>query len=215
MAPPLAVAVFASGEGTTFEAVAEAAAGGHLPIRVAVVVSDRASAPVLERARRRGLPTAVLPTRSASGAEWARRATEVLEPAGTELVLLAGFLSILPPAFTRRWAGRTINLHPSLLPRYGGRGFYGLKVHAAVLAAGDAETGATVHLVTDAVDGGPILRQQRVPVLPGDTPERLRDRVRDAERVALFDVLERFATRRWRLPYAPRDLPGPAAAAGS
>lgn len=197
----LALGVLASGEGTTLDALAEQAAGEHIPARIAMVLSDRPYAPVLEKARRRGLATAVLPVRGVAPDQWSREATRVLSAAGVELVVLAGFLAILPPAFTKAWEGRVINLHPSLLPRYGGKGFYGDKVHAAVLAAGDAETGATIHLVTDEVDRGPILVQQRIPVEPDDTPERLRLRVQTAERVALYTVIGHFAAGDWPLPY--------------
>ncbi|MCI4348337.1 MAG: phosphoribosylglycinamide formyltransferase [Thermoplasmata archaeon] len=197
----LALGVLVSGGGTTLEALAEQAAGRHVPVKIAMVLSDRPSAPALEKARQRGLATAVLPMRNAAPDVWAAQATRLLSNAGVELILLAGFLSILPPSFVKTWEGRAINLHPSLLPRHGGKGFYGDRVHAAVLAAGDSETGATVHLVNDAVDGGPILAQQRVPVQPGDTAEGLRLRVRDAERVALYSVLTRFAEGEWPLPY--------------
>lgn len=197
----LALGVLASGEGTTLDALAEQAAGGHVPARVAIVLSDRPYAPVLEKARRRGLATAVLPLKGTPPDKWAARATQILKEAGVELVILAGFLSIVPPTFTKTWEGRAINIHPSLLPRYGGKGLYGDRVHAAVLAAGDAETGATIHLVTDDVDGGPVLAQQRVMVEPGDTPERLRLRVQAAERVALYSVIAHFAEGEWPLPY--------------
>ncbi len=202
----LTLGVLASGEGTTLDALAEQAAGGHVPARIAIVVSDRPYAPVLEKARRRGLATSVLPLKGTSPDEWSARATKVLTEAGVELVVLAGFLSILPPAFTKAWQGRAVNIHPSLLPRYGGKGLYGDKVHAAVLAAGDAETGATIHLVNDDVDGGPVLVQQKVLVERGDTPESLRHRVQAAERVALYSVISRFAEGDWPLPY--RDPPG-------
>ncbi len=206
MTSPLAVAVFASGEGTTLDALAEQAAGGHVPVRIVLVLSDRASAPVLERARRRGLPTTVLALRGAVPETWADEASRRLRSAGASLVVLAGFLSVLPPEFVRRWEGRIINLHPALLPKFGGKGMYGDRVHAAVLAAGETESGATVHLVTEDLDAGPILIQQRVPVEPDDTPERLRHRVQTAERVALFSVLERFAGGQLPLPY--RGPPG-------
>lgn len=202
----LVIGVLASGEGTTLEALAEQAAGGHVPARIAMVLSDRPYAPVLEKARRRGLATAVLPVRGTPEEKWTSLATKILTDAGVELVVLAGFLSIVPPSFTKIWDGRAINIHPSLLPRYGGRGLYGDRVHAAVLAAGDAETGATIHLVTDDVDGGPVLAQQRVLIEPDDTPERLRHRVQAAERVALYSVIARFAEGEWPLPY--RDPPG-------
>ena len=169
----LVLGVLASGEGTTLEALAEQTAGGHVPARVALVLSDPASAPVLEKARRRGLATAVLPVRGVPPERWANDATRILTEAGVELLVLAGFLSILPPPFVKTWEGRAINIHPSLLPRYGGKGFFGNKVHAAVLAAGDAETGASINLVNDEVDGGPVIAQQKVRVEAGDTPDAL------------------------------------------
>ncbi|HEY6238291.1 MAG TPA: formyltransferase family protein, partial [Thermoplasmata archaeon] len=128
-----------------------------------------------------------------------------LKERGVELVLLAGFLAILPPEFLRAWSGRTVNLHPALLPRYGGAGMYGRHVHEAVLRSGDSETGVTVHLATDDVDAGPILWQERTSVEPGDTPEVLRERLRPLEMRALSEVLRRFADGTWNLPYAPVD----------
>jgi phosphoribosylglycinamide formyltransferase-1 len=201
MGRALPIAILASGEGTTLEAFAEAVSGGHVPARIQVVISDRPHAPAIERARRRGLPTAVLPFRGTPEDVWSARTDAVLRERGVELVLLAGFLSILPGSFVRAWKGRVINLHPSLLPKYGGRGMYGSRVHEAVLAAGDPETGATVHLVTDDVDRGPVLEQLRVAVEPGDTPETLRERVRPLEQRALIDVVRRFADGVWPLPY--------------
>jgi phosphoribosylglycinamide formyltransferase 1 len=201
MSRQIALGVLASGEGTTLEALAEQASGGHVPARIGLVLSDRASAPVLEKARRRGLATAVLPVRGVPPDKWSKDATRILTDAGVELLVLAGFLSILPTPFVRLWEGRAINLHPSLLPRYGGKGFFGDKVHAAVLAAGDTETGASINLVTEEVDGGPVIAQQKVMVEPGDTPESLRHRVQAAERVALYSVISRFADGEWPLPY--------------
>ena len=148
----------------------------------------------------------MLPLRGAAPAQWAEESTRVLRSAGAGLIVLAGFLSVLPPSFVRQWEGRIINTHPALLPKFGGKGMYGDRVHAAVLAAGETESGATVHLVTEELDAGPVLAQQRVPVEPGDTPESLRRRVQTAERVALYSVLERFAEGQLPLPY--RGAPG-------
>jgi len=197
----LPVAVLVSGEGTTLEGLAELAVGGHLPIRIALVVSDRPHIPAIERARRRGIPTIVLPTKGADPVEWSERLTRELTDKGVELVVLAGFLSILPSSWVRRWPGRAINIHPALLPKYGGPGMYGERVHRAVLAAGDSESGATVHVVTDEVDGGPIVAQERVPVLPGDTPESLRARLHPVEVALLAATLRRFAEGDLALPY--------------
>lgn len=201
MTRPLRVAVFASGQGTTFDALAEAVTGGHLPVQITLVLSDRPHAPVIERARRRGVPTAVVPLAGVAAELWADRVDRVLADIGVDLIVLAGFLSIVPSPWLRRWAGRVINLHPSLLPRYSGPGMYGLRVHRAVLAAGETQTGASVHLVTEEVDRGPVLAQAPVPVRPGDTPESLRERVQARERELLFSVLSEFADGRWPLPY--------------
>ncbi|MCI4334857.1 MAG: phosphoribosylglycinamide formyltransferase [Thermoplasmata archaeon] len=202
MARPLAVAVLVSGQGSLLEPLSESSRSGTIAFRIALVVSDRAGTPAIERARRAGLPTEVLPRAGADDARWSRSLDFLLRSRGVDLVLLAGFLSVLPPGFLAGWRGRVINVHPSLLPRHGGPGMFGLRVHAAVLASGEATTGATVHLVTDTVDGGPALAHRELPVETGDTPERLRDRLRPLELEALFEVLGQFATGRWALPYA-------------
>jgi phosphoribosylglycinamide formyltransferase 1 len=203
VARPLTVAVLVSGEGTTMDALAENVAGGHLPIRIALVVADRQGAPAIERARRRGLPTLVLPSRGAPPDAWAERLTSELRARGVELVVLAGFLTILPASWVRAWRGRAINLHPSLLPRHAGPGFYGMRVHEAVLAHRDSETGATVHLVTGEVDAGPTIAQARLPVLPDDTPASLRARLHPVEVDLLARTLRNFADGTLPLPYPP------------
>lgn len=197
----LPIALLVSGEGTTLEALAERIAGGHLPARVALVVADRPHAPAIERARLRGLPTLVLPTHGVDPEEWGARLTRELEHGGAELIVLAGFLSILPATWVGRWQGRAINLHPSLLPRYGGPGMYGRRVLEAVLAARERSTGATVHLVTNEVDGGTPLAQERVPVAPDDTVESLRDRMRPVEVALLASTIRQFAEGSLPLPY--------------
>lgn len=202
MTRTLPVAVLVSGEGTTLEGLAELAVGGHLPIRICLVVSDRPNIPAIERARRRGIPTVVLPTRGVDPDAWSDRLTNELVDKGVELVVLAGFLSILPTRWVDRWAGRAVNIHPALLPRHGGPGMYGMKVHKAVLASGAPETGATVHIVTNQVDGGPIVAQERMPVLPNDTPESLRVRLHPIEVALLAATLRRFAEGDLALPFA-------------
>ena len=201
MARILPIGLLVSGEGTTLEGLAEMVAGGHLPARVALVVADRPHAPAIERARLRGLPTLVLPTHGVDPEEWGQRLTRELEAQGTELVVLAGFLSILPASWVARWRGRAINLHPSLLPRYGGPGMYGRRVLEAVLAAHERTTGATVHLVTSDVDRGPALAQERIPVVPDDTVETLRARLHPVEVALLAATIRQFAEGSLPLPY--------------
>jgi phosphoribosylglycinamide formyltransferase 1 len=205
MPSPLRLGVLASGEGTTLDGLASAIAGDSRSLRIEVVVTDRPGVPALERARSHGLVTSVLPYDAIEIDEWSRRLTDELTSHRVDLVILAGFLPILPSSWVERWRGRAINLHPSLLPRYGGRGMYGRRVHAAVLAAGDAETGATVHLVTGAVDAGPTVAQQRMDVVPGDTPESLRERLRPVEISLLAATLRRFADGSLPLPYPGGD----------
>jgi phosphoribosylglycinamide formyltransferase 1 len=197
----LRLAVLVSGEGTTLEGLADAIDGGHLPASIVLVVADRPHAPAIERARRRGIPTVVLPMRGTPGATWADHLDSALHERRAELVLLAGFLSIVPDDWLDRWVGRVINIHPSLLPKYGGRGFYGRHVHEAVLAAGEPETGASVHLVTRSVDAGPVLAQARLPIGASDTPETLRARLRPIELDLLAQTIRRFADGSLPLPY--------------
>ncbi len=182
-APPLLrLGVLISGSGSTLANLHARIADGRIPGAViAQVVSTRAAVRGVEIARAAGLPLAVLRPRDfPDGPAFSAAVAERLRAARAELVLLAGFLSFwhVPADF----AGRTLNIHPALLPRFGGRGMYGRHVHEAVLAAGERESGCTVHLVDDQYDHGPIVAQARVPVRPGDTPASLAERVGTAER---------------------------------
>jgi formyltetrahydrofolate-dependent phosphoribosylglycinamide formyltransferase len=169
------VAVAASGRGSNLEALLRAL-GPDAPARVVLVLSDRPDAPALRRAMERGVPGVVLGDASSSD-EW----LGALEPHGVDLVVLAGYLKLVPSGVVARYRDRIINVHPALLPSFGGAGMYGRRVHEAVLASGARESGATVHLVDEAYDRGAILAQARVPVLPGDDAERLAARVLEAE----------------------------------
>jgi phosphoribosylglycinamide formyltransferase 1 len=200
------LAVFVSGAGTTLDGLTERILAGQLPAQIALVVADRLGTSAVERARRRGLETLVRPLRTASsGAAWTDAVAPELERRGVDVIVLAGFLSILPKEFIARFPDRIINLHPSLLPKFGGPGMYGLRVHSAVLRSGEKETGVSVHRVTEAVDAGPVLWQVRVPILPDDTPERLRARLHPIEVQALVATITRFA--REELPLRPRRDP--------
>ena len=173
------IAVLVSGGGTNLQAILDAQAAGKLPHgQVALVVSNRTGAYALERARAAGVEALTL-TRKACGGQAGFEAalTEALAARGIELIVLAGFLSILSEDFTGRWPRRILNVHPSLIPAFCGAGFYGLKVHEAALERGVKVTGATVHFVNEIPDGGEIIYQKAVRIQPGDTPEVLQRRV--------------------------------------
>lgn len=192
-APPstVRVAVFASGEGTNLQAILEhfTALGAAAPGQVVLVVSDRATAGALDRARRAGIATAhVQPPDGAA-------LSELLRTYRIDVIALAGYLRLVPPEVTHAYAGRIVNVHPALLPQFGGAGMYGRRVHEAVLASGAAETGATVHLVDDEYDRGAIIAQARVPVMEGDTPDTLAGRVLEAEHALYPKAIEELCTR--------------------
>ena len=173
------IAVLVSGGGTNLQAILDAQAAGKLPHgQVVLVISNRTGAYALERARSAGVEALTL-TRKACGGQAGFEAalTEALEARGIELIVLAGFLSILSEDFTGRWPRRILNVHPSLIPAFCGAGFYGLKVHEAALERGVKVTGATVHFVNEIPDGGEIIYQKAVRIQPGDTPEVLQRRV--------------------------------------
>jgi phosphoribosylglycinamide formyltransferase-1 len=165
------VAVAVSGRGSNLEALLRALGPGA-PAQVALVLSNRADAGGLAVARAHGVAAEVLPD-PADATGWLER----LDRHRIDLLVLAGYLQLVPAAVIARYPDRIVNVHPALLPAFGGRGMYGHRVHAAVLASGARESGATVHLVDEVYDRGAVLAQGRVPVLPGDTPESLAARV--------------------------------------
>ena len=186
----LRTAVLVSGGGTNLQALIDARRDGAMPhVELALVVSSSAGAYALERAKNAGIRAEYL---EKTGFE--ERLNSLLAEEGIGLIVLAGFLRILSADFTRRWAGRIINIHPSLIPSFCGSGFYGLRVHEAALARGVKLTGATVHFVNEIPDGGQIIAQRAVEVLPGDTPETLQRRVMErAEWVILPAAAEAVA----------------------
>lgn len=186
------LAVLVSGRGTNLQAILDATQDPDYPAEVVVVASDR-PAYALERAKRAGVPAYVVPWRK-DPREFGRRLAEVLDRHGAEWVCLAGFLRILDPDFVDRYRGRILNIHPSLLPAFGGRGMYGERVHKAVLEAGVSESGCTVHFVTAEVDAGPVVAQARVPVFPDDTVESLAARVAEREHRLYPEAIRRVVT---------------------
>ena len=166
-------AVLVSGGGTNLQALIDASARGELPgVEIALVVSNREDAYALERAQKAGVEALYI-----GPEDFEARLEAELAARGIGLLVLAGFLRILSPEFTARWPRRILNIHPSLIPAFCGRGYYGLRVHEAALARGVKLTGATVHFVNEIPDGGEIILQKAVPVLPCDTPELLQRRV--------------------------------------
>jgi phosphoribosylglycinamide formyltransferase 1 len=187
LSPPVPVAVFVSGGGTNLQALLDALRAAPLA-RIARVVASRADTGALERARRAGVPTVVLADPDDSG--------EIVTAAGdARLVVLAGYLRRIPPTAVARLRWRVINIHPALLPAFGGPGMYGRRVHEAVLASGAALSGATVHYVDEEYDRGPIIAQWPVPVRPDDTPDTLAARVLDVEHQLLPQVVVELARR--------------------
>ncbi|MGH7674159.1 MAG: phosphoribosylglycinamide formyltransferase [Gemmatimonadales bacterium] len=182
---PVRVAVLVSGGGTNLQALLDAL-GPRAPAAVTRVISSRPDAGALERARRAGVHTLVL-------RDPADAAELVTALGDAELVVLSGYVKLVPRDVVARFRGRMINIHPAMLPAFGGPGMYGRRVHAAVLASGAATSGATVHYVDEQYDRGPIIAQRPVPVEPADTPESLARRVLEAEHRLLPDVVLKLA----------------------
>ena len=173
------IAVLVSGGGTNLQALLDAEKSGVIQSgKIMLVVSNKPGAYALQRAQAAGVKTAVVNKKEClSQAEFEARIVSLLEENGIELIILAGFMCILSENFTRRYEKRILNVHPSLIPSFCGEGMYGLRVHEAALAKGVKVTGATVHFVNEIPDGGEIILQKAVDVLPGDTPEVLQKRV--------------------------------------
>jgi len=191
------LAVFASGGGSNFEAIVEAVERGALPLEVVLCLSDRPEAGVLERARRRGIPAVVCTPRTFEDeAAYVAELLATLERHAVTFVALAGYLKRIPAPVVHAFHGRMLNIHPALLPAFGGKGMYGMRVHRAVLAYGVKWTGVTVHLVDEAYDTGPIVAQEPVPVRDDDTPETLAARVLEVEHRIYPETLRFFAEGR-------------------
>lgn len=193
MADPrhLRLAVLLSGSGRTLENLLERSDGGTLPASVAVVVSSRADVRGARIAERAGVPVRVLPPGGQGVDRWSESIFAACREARADLVVMAGFLHLV--RIPHDFAGRVINIHPSLLPAFGGRGFHGMNVHRAVLERGCTVSGCTVHLVDDEYDHGRVLLQQAVPVLSDDSPESLAARVFAAECQTLPEAIRRIA----------------------
>lgn len=184
--------MLASGGGTNLQAILDhfAALGANAPAQVVLVVSDRAQAGTLDRARNAGIEAVHLKSPAQDAA-----LASLLDARRIDVVALAGYLRLVPADVVRRWRGRIVNVHPALLPAFGGAGMYGIRVHRAVLGSGAKESGATVHFVDEEFDRGAVIEQTRVPVLPGDTAELLAERVLAVEHVLYPRVLGEVCAR--------------------
>ena len=186
------IAVFVSGGGTNLQALIDAQGTTLVSGEIALVVANNANAYALERAKKANIPTAVVLKKQCGSQEaFEEKLKEVLEEYGIEVIILAGFMTILTEKFTSCYPKRILNVHPSLIPSFCGEGFYGLRVHQAALDYGVKVTGATVHFVNEIPDGGEIIAQKAVYIEPGDTPEILQRRVMEqAEWILLPQAAE-------------------------
>jgi phosphoribosylglycinamide formyltransferase-1 len=179
--------VLASGRGSNFVALLDAHARGDLPARTAVVISNNSRAGALEHARKAGIPAAHISSRTHE--DVGKAILDCLVEHDVSVVVLAGYMKLLDPRVLGRFEGRVVNIHPAPLPRFGGKGMYGMHVHEAVLAAGVETSGPTVHLATGAYDEGPTLGHTPVSVRPDDTPDTLAARVLEAEHDLYWRVI--------------------------
>ena len=193
----LRLGVLLSGSGRTLQNFVDVIASGELDARIAVVIADRPNIKGVQRAEDAGLKAVLIPRKGTPPEQFSRRITEALTEAKVDLVCLAGFLSLwtIPP----RFEGRVMNIHPALLPKFGGKGFYGHHVHEAVLKNAEMVSGCTVHFCDNQYDHGPIILQRKVPVLPDDTPDTLANRVFEQELIAYPEAIRLFAADRLRV----------------
>jgi len=191
----LKLGFLASHGGSNMQAIVDACKEGRLRAEPRVVISNNSDSGAMERARREGIPACHLSSKTHPDPDALDRAIlETLQRHGVELICLAGYMKKLGKRTLAAYHHRVLNIHPALLPRFGGEGFYGERVHRAVLAAGERESGPTVHLVDGQYDHGPILAQRKVPVLPDDDPESLAARVLEQEHIIYAETLQRIAT---------------------
>lgn len=193
------IGVLASGGGTNLQAIIDACERGEIKGEVAVVISDKSDAFALERARKKNIPAVHIPPKGLKREEHEKLVDEVLAKYGADLVALAGYMRILTPWLIQKYSGRMMNVHPALLPSFGGEGMYGEHVHEAVLKYGCKVSGCTVHFVSTEVDGGPIILQESVPVLENDTPTTLANRIHPVEHRLYAKAVALYAARKLKI----------------
>ncbi|MDR1940478.1 MAG: phosphoribosylglycinamide formyltransferase [Clostridiales bacterium] len=186
------IAVFASGGGSDFQSVIDAVKSGYIDAEIKLLISGKDDAYAVERAKNNGIPYFIF-KKSDYGGDSESMFSDIgglLDERGIDLVVLAGYLSILAPGFVKKYYGKIINIHPSLIPKHCGMGYYGIKVHESVIASGDKTSGATVHFVDEGADTGDIILQREVEVKDGDIPETLQRRVLEAEHKILPEAVK-------------------------
>ncbi len=196
----LSLGVLVSGTGSNMVSIIQKCLSNEIPATVSVVISSKEDAPALEKAKIFGIPTHVVKRKDFQNQiDYENKMIEILKNHGVELVVLAGFLNILSPHFVDAFKWRIMNVHPSLIPAFCGPGYYGMRVHEAVLRYGVKVTGVTVHFVDESVDGGPIILQKAIEVLDEDTPETLAERVKTVEHELLPQAIKLFAEGRLKI----------------
>jgi len=182
--------IFASGSGSNFQAIINSIENNDIPAEIAGLIVNKRNIQAVNRAEKHGIPVAVLSTDDEPMfEEQLLRQLDEWEP---DLIVLTGFLKKIPERIVRKYPNKIINIHPALLPKFGGKGFYGLRVHRAVLEAGEKESGCTVHYVNEEYDKGDIIAQEKVPVYPADTPEQLAKRILKKEHKLLPSVIKKI-----------------------
>ena len=192
----LRIAVLASGSGTDLQSILDACDSGHIKGRVVLVLSNNPGAYALERGRNHGAEPMCIDHHGMTREEHERELANIIDKYDIDLIVLAGYLRMFSSYFVEKYKNMIINIHPGLLPKYGGKGMHGLRVHQAVLDAGDEESGCSVHIVTEGIDEGPIIAREKVPVMPDDTPESLQARVLEKEHELLPLVVQWFSEGR-------------------
>lgn len=182
--------VLASGSGSNFQAIIDAVKGGKIKGEIAGLISSKRDVGAVKRAQKHNIPVRVIP--ASSGTEFSDALQKQLTEWSPDLIVLAGYLRKIPDRIVNRYPNQIINIHPSLLPKYGGKGFYGQRVHQAVLNDKETVSGCTVHFVNEEYDSGDIIEQAEVPVLPSDTAESLASRILEKEHQILPSVIAHF-----------------------
>lgn len=188
--------ILASGAGTLFFSIVQACKTGHLDAKVIGLISNNSEAPVLKKAEKETVPIKILdPKKFPSFFEWDKALCIYLKSKKPDLIVLAGFIKKIGPSVLSSFKNCIVNTHPSLLPRYGGKGMYGLHVHRSVIKAGDKKTGISIHLVSSEYDTGPVLAQTEIPVSPSDNPESLQEKIKKKEAIFYISILQKIIKR--------------------